>query len=35
MTFLFRWMVWGVDWIHFVGVGVGVKKTQGGGGHWI
>ena len=33
MTFLCRGMVWGVDWIHLVGVGVGIKKTQGG--HWI
>ena len=22
-------MVWGVDWIHLVGVGVGIKKTRG------
>ena len=26
MTFLCRGMVWGVDWIHLVGVGVGIKK---------
>ena len=29
MTFLCRGMVWGVDWIHLVGVGVGIKKTRG------
>ena len=29
MTFLCRRMVWGVDWIHLVGVGVGLKKTRG------
>ena len=33
MTFLCQGMVWGVDWIHLVGVGVGIKKNQGG--HWI
>ena len=33
MTFLCRGMVWGVDWIHLVGVGVGIKKNQGG--HWV
>ena len=22
-------MVWGDDWIHLVGVGVGIKKTSG------
>ena len=30
MTFLCRGMVWGVDWIHLVGVGVGIKKPGGG-----
>ena len=30
MTFLCQGMVWGVDWIHLVGVGVGIKKTRGG-----
>ena len=29
MTFLCRGMVWGVDWIHLVGVGVGIKKPGG------
>ena len=29
MTFLCRGMVWVVDWIHLVGVGVGIKKTRG------
>ena len=33
MTFSCREMVWVVDWIHLVGVGVGIKKTQVG--HWI
>ena len=32
MIHSFREMVWGVDWIHLVGVGVGVwhKNTHGG-----
>ena len=29
MTFSCREMVWVVDWIHLVGVGVGIKKTRG------
>ena len=29
MTFLCRGMVWVVDWIHLVGMGVGIKKTRG------
>ena len=29
MTFLCRGMVWGVDWIHLVRVGVGIKKPRG------
>ena len=29
MTFLCRGMVWGVDWIHLVGVGVGIKNPGG------
>ena len=29
MTFLCRGMVWVVDWIHLVGVGVCIKKTPG------
>ena len=29
MTFLCRGMVWGVDLIHLVGVGVGIKKPRG------
>ena len=33
MTFSCRGMVWVVDWIHLVGVGVGIKKPSGG--HWI
>ena len=31
MKFLCRGMVWGVDWIHLVGVEVGIKKPGGGG----
>ena len=31
MTFLCRGMVWGVDWIHLVGVWVGIKKNPGRG----
>ena len=30
MIFSCGGMVWGVDWIHLVGVGVGIKKTRGG-----
>ena len=30
MIYLCKGMVWGVDWIHLVGVGVGIKKNQGG-----
>ena len=30
MVFSCGGMVWGVDWIHLVEVGVGIKKTQGG-----
>ena len=33
MIFSCGGMVWGVDWIHLVGVGVGIKKTRGG--HWV
>ena len=29
MTFLCRGMVWGVDWIHLVWVGAGIKKVRG------
>ena len=30
MNDIFVWgMVWGVDWIHLVGVGVGMKKPRG------
>ena len=29
MTYSFRGMVWGVDWIHLVGVGVGIKIPRG------
>ena len=29
MTFLCRGMVWGVDWIHLVGVGVGMVFVWG------
>ena len=29
MTFSCREMVWGVDWIHLVWVGVGIKKPGG------
>ena len=29
MTFLCGGMVWGVDWIHLVEVGVGMKKPRG------
>ena len=29
MTFLCRGLVWGVDWIHLVGVGVGIKNSGG------
>ena len=32
MIFSCRGMVWGVEWILLVGVGVGIKKNQGG--HW-
>ena len=31
MTFSCGGMVWGVDWIHLVGVRVGMKKTSGEG----
>ena len=31
ITFLCREMVWGVDWIYLVGVGVGIRKLRGGG----
>ena len=30
MIFSCGGMVWGVDWIHLVGVGVGITKTRGG-----
>ena len=34
MNDIFVWgMVWGVDWIHLVGVGGGMKKPSGG--HWV
>ena len=29
MTFSCRGKVWGVDWIHFVWVGVGIIKARG------
>ena len=29
MTFSCRGKVWGVDWIHLVWVGVGIKKARG------
>ena len=29
MTFLCEGMVWGVDWLHLVWVGVGMKKPRG------
>ena len=32
MIYSCRGMVWGVDWIHLVGVGVGIKKTRG---YWV
>ena len=32
MIFSCMGMVWGVDCIHLVGVGVGIKKP---GGHWV
>ena len=32
MIYSCRGMVWGVDWIHLVGVGGGIKKP---GGHWV
>ena len=31
MTFSCGGMVWEDDWIHLVGVGVGMKKPRGGG----
>ena len=34
MTFSCRGKVWGVDWIHLVWVGVGIKKSQGGSWVW-
>ena len=33
ITFLCRGMVCGVDWIHLVGVGVGIRKPRGGIGY--
>ena len=29
MIFSCRGMVWGVDWIHLIRVGVGIKKPSG------
>ena len=29
MTFSRRGNVWGVDWVHLVWVGVGIKKARG------
>ena len=29
MIYSCRGMVWGVDWIHLVWVGVGIKKARG------
>ena len=34
MTFSCRGKVWGVDWIHLVWVGVGIKKAMGGSWVW-
>ena len=34
MTFSRRGNVWGVDWIHLVWVGVGMKKARGGSWVW-
>ena len=34
MTFSRRENVWGVDWVHLVWVGVGIKKARGGSWVW-
>ena len=34
MTFSRRGNVWGVDWVHLVWVGVGIKKARGGSWVW-